>query len=306
VTASGGTSFVLHDFLQAERRAVDTELERLLPRLLDGAPGAITEPARYAVAAGGKRLRPILCVAAYRAVAGPPPAGVHATACALELIHTYSLIHDDLPCMDDDDLRRGRPTAHRAFGTAAATLAGAALVTAAARAVRLGGVELGLPPETRLRLVRELATAAGAAGMVGGQWLDLSAEGRRLDVGELERVHRWKTGALLVTSVRLGALSAGAAPLALAALSEYGRALGLAFQITDDLLDVTGATDVLGKTAGRDQALAKATFPSVLGAGEARDRARRLAEDAIAALRGVALDEPALVALARYAVERDR
>jgi geranylgeranyl pyrophosphate synthase len=306
VNAAGGTTFVLHAFLQEERRAVDAELERLLPRLFDGAPGTVAGPARYAVAAGGKRLRPILCAAAYRAVAGPPPAGLWPIACALELIHTYSLIHDDLPCMDDDDLRRGRATAHRAFGPAAATLAGAALVTAAARAVLIGGLELALPPATRTLLVRELAAGAGATGMVGGQWLDLSAEGRRVDVAELERIHRWKTGALLVASVRLGALAAAAPPLALTALSEYGRALGLAFQIADDLLDITGATDVLGKTAGRDQALAKATFPSLLGADEARDRARRLADDAIAALRGADLDEPALVGLARYAVERDR
>ncbi|HEX7119699.1 MAG TPA: farnesyl diphosphate synthase [Longimicrobiales bacterium] len=305
--------FTLAAYLERERSAIEAARARLLDALLDGAPASVAEPVRYALDAGGKRLRPVLCVAAYRAArggaagdAGAAPDGVYDVACAIELIHTYSLVHDDLPCMDDDDLRRGRPTTHREFGEVAAVVAGAALIPLAARAVEQGGVRLGLPPEVRMRLVRELLAAAGGGGMVGGQLLDLEAEGRTVPIEALTAIHDRKTGALLAAAPRMGGVAAGADDAIVEGLGAYGRRLGLAFQIADDVLDVTGSTAALGKTAGRDEALAKATYPALLGVDGARRRAREEADAAVAALRAVGIDSPALEALARYAVERDR
>jgi geranylgeranyl diphosphate synthase, type II len=307
VSVAGGAHFALASYLSRERRAIDDELARLLTELLPHVPASVAEPIRYAVDAGGKRLRPVLFLATYRAAAGVEPGrGARTIACALELIHTYSLVHDDLPCMDDDDLRRGRATTHRVFGVQRATAAGAAFVPLALQAVAEGGEALGLPEELRAALVSELVRGAGALGMVGGQWLDLAAEQGEVDLGGLERIHALKTGALLVAAVRMGALAAEAPSLALAALTDYGRAVGLAFQIADDLLDVTGTAEVLGKTAGRDEALSKATFPALLGVDEARARARALVQEAHGALSAAGIDDPALVALARFAVERDR
>jgi geranylgeranyl pyrophosphate synthase len=314
-------AFDLAAYLAAEWKAVEAVRRRLATRLLDGLDPAVAEPIRYALDAGGKRLRPILCVAAYRAVAGPPVPGengpgdgesgaqqdaaIYEIANALELIHTYSLVHDDLPCMDDDDLRRGRPTTHRVYGEPGAVAAGATLIPLAALTLDAGGRSLGLEPATRVELVRELCQAAGAAGMVGGQWLDLEAEGRAIDLAELEGIHHQKTGALLAAAARLGGLAAGADSAALAALATYGQALGLAFQIADDILDLTGDSALLGKTAGRDLTLAKATYPALLGLDGARELAWAEADRAIVALRRANLATPPLVALARYAVERD-
>jgi geranylgeranyl pyrophosphate synthase len=223
-------------------------------------------------------------------------------ACAPEIVHTYSLVHDDLPCMDDDDLRRGRPTVHRVFGAGLATLAGAALLPLAVEVVLESGEALGLGEAAVARLVVELCGAAGAAGMVGGQLMDLEAERRPVDAKELERIHRAKTGALLACSLRIGALAAGAGEEALRALTEYGEALGLAFQITDDILDVTGDACSLGKAAGRDEELRKASYPSLFGLDGARERARRCAEAARAAVAHLGSAE--LAALADYVVER--
>jgi geranylgeranyl diphosphate synthase type II len=301
-------SFTVASFLHAERERVETALRRVVDAALDGAPAAVAEPVRYALDAGGKRLRPILCAAAYRAarVGVETPPAVYDLAAALELVHTYSLVHDDLPGMDDDDVRRGRPATHRAFDTPRAMVAGAALIPLACGVVARAAAALGLDAGRQADLVAELAVAAGGGGMVGGQVADLEAEGRTITLDELETIHRRKTGALLTAALRLGGMAAGAGSEVLRALDRYGRALGLAFQITDDLLDVTGRPEVTGKTAGRDADLAKATFPGLLGVEEARRRAGKELENALAALAGAGISSQELVALAAYAVERDR
>ena len=295
----------LDSLLERERLRVDEALAGAAADALANMSGPLREPLEYALSTSGKRLRPILFLAAYRAVAptaDPLPEAVYRLACAAEIVHTYSLVHDDLPCMDDDDLRRGRPTVHRVHGVAHAMLAGAALLPLAMELIVRESRALGLPPERAALLVRELCRAAGADGMVGGQLLDLEAERREVDTAALEAIHRAKTGALLTASLRLGALAGGASHDALAALSRYGEALGLAFQIADDILDVTGDAASLGKIAGRDHELRKASYPSVHGLDGARALARKAAEEAKAALGELRSEE--LVALADYVVER--
>jgi geranylgeranyl pyrophosphate synthase len=268
---------------------------------------AAADAARYALLAGGKRLRPALCMACFRALSGgePGPAHYHFAA-ALELIHTYSLMHDDLPAMDDDDLRRGRPAAHRVHGVAAALLGGAALIVRAAVVLDEAGRALGLAGPVRMGSIQELARAAGAGGMVGGQLLDLDAEGRELDVTDLERIHRCKTGALFRASARLGAILAGARPAQIDALGGYAEEVGLAFQIADDVLDATAGTDALGKTAGKDAATGKATFPALLGLDGARAHGRAAVTRARDALRSASIESAELEALAEFAAGRDR
>lgn len=302
------STFDLNAFLAVERQAVEQAIGRVADTLLDDVPAAVAEPMRYALAAGGKRLRPILCVAAYRAAGGDGRGGngVYGLAVAPELIHAYSLVHDDLPCMDDDELRHGRPTVHRVYGARRALVSGAALIPLACLVLERAGVALDLDARERMRLVQALCAAAGAGGMVGGQLLDLGAEDRQIASGELETIHRSKTGALFAASLRLGALAARARSAVVDALDRYGQAVGLAFQITDDVLDVSSHAAALGKAAGRDQALAKATFPGLLGLDAARRRARAEGDAAVAVLRGAGLLTPALEALARFAVERDR
>lgn len=306
-------AFDLEAYLSAEWEAVERARGRVGERLISRLPGSLGEPIQYALDAGGKRLRPIICVAAYQAVTARSGArrdrvdeesAIYEVAVALELIHTYSLIHDDLPCMDDDDLRRGRPTTHRVFGVPRAVAAGAALIPLAMLTIEESGAALGLGPADRARLIAALAHAAGAEGMVGGQWLDLDAEGQETTLEELEGIHQRKTGALLGASAELGGLAAGAEPTTVAALGRYGRMLGLAFQIADDILDLTGDQATLGKTAGRDLSLGKATYPAHLGVDGARERARAEAERAVAELNRAGLATPALVALARHTVER--
>ncbi|MDX1673816.1 MAG: polyprenyl synthetase family protein [Longimicrobiales bacterium] len=283
------------------------DIEAALADVIDGAGGGpLADAARYALEAGGKRLRPILCIAAYRALGGNPSAPVYRLATSLELIHTYSLIHDDLPGMDDDPIRRGRPATHVAHGEAVATLAAAALIPLAARTVLDAGRTLGLDDATVRTLVRTLCEAAGGGGMVGGQWLDLEAEGHGITLDELEAIHRRKTGALLAAAPVMGGLAAGADRDTRDALAMYGSALGLAFQIADDILDVTGDTAVLGKTAGRDTELEKATFPSLGGLDAARRRARAEVERALEALDTGGIRSDALAGLARFAAARDR
>lgn len=302
------------DVAVSARRLIEREAERI-----DRALGAVSEPAlqstfprlgeavRYALATRGKRLRPILCCAAYRAVSGGEPGPqVYRFACAVEIVHTYSLVHDDLPCMDDDDVRRGRPTVHRVYGTTLATLAGAALIPLAVRVLDTESAALGLDARQRGRLIAELCEAAGARGMVGGQLLDLEAEDRPVDGEMLERIHRAKTGALLATSLRLGALAAHGGEEQLQALTAYGEAIGLAFQIADDVLDVTAKSEALGKTAGRDASLRKATYPSLFGVDGARALAREWVARARSALRDAGIHSPELDMLAGYVVERGR
>ena len=288
--------------LAAERSRVDAALAGLTGT----GNRRVSEAIRYAIRAGGKRLRPILCLAGYRAFTREAPPAVYELAAAIELVHTYSLIHDDLPSMDDDALRRGRPSTHVALGIDVATAAGAALIPAAIRAVRSAGEALGLDDRRTMDMVVVLCRAAGAGGMVGGQLLDLEAEGRAIAADELERIHRLKTGALFSAAPVLGGLAAGAGPLARDALTVYGAALGLAFQVADDILDVTGSSSVLGKTAGRDTELEKATYPALLGLDGAKERAAREVETALAALDAAGIGSGELTTLAHYAVERDR
>jgi len=253
----------------------------------------------------GKRVRAALVIAAYRSVGGRAEGIIH-IATAVEVVHAYSLVHDDLPCMDDDDLRRGRPTTHVAFDVATATRAGWMMVPVAGRVLVEGATSLGLSPKVLKEMSRELFQASGPEGMVGGQWLDLEAERRELDLAGLVRVHRGKTGALIRASCGLGALAAEAPAEQVEALRQYGADIGLAFQVADDVLDVTGTSEDLGKTAGKDVATAKSTYVRLLGVEGARTEAQRLAQAALDHLAAAGVEVGALGGLARYIVERDR
>jgi farnesyl diphosphate synthase/geranylgeranyl diphosphate synthase type II len=286
----------------AQRSAIDRELSALCDRHASDLGPQLSEAVRYALLGGGKRLRGLLLIAAYRAGGGSRDAA--ALAASVEVVHAYSLIHDDLPCMDDDDIRRGRPTVHRAFGVRRATVAGVAMVPFAAVSAFRAARALGLEDTSSGSVARELMRASGAGGMIGGQLLDLDAEGSDPTVAELERIHRAKTGALIRASVVIGGMAAQASPVKLAALGEYGESIGLAFQIADDVLDVTATTDRLGKTAGRDVELAKGTYPRALGVAGAERRAGELVDLACSALRQEGLLNEELDALARFAVER--
>ena len=286
----------------AERRAVDEALGQFCTRYLGGIHPVTADAMRYSLLGEGKRLRAILLIAAYRAVGGREDASE--LAAAVEVVHAYSLIHDDLPCMDDDDVRRGRPTVHRVYGVPAATAAGLAMVPLAARCAQHAARTLALPAAASAAIVAELMRASGGGGMIGGQLLDLEGEGIALSLAELERIHRAKTGALIRAALRIGGLAACAGPPAMAAFDRYGSAVGLAFQIADDVLDVTATTDQLGKTAGRDVELHKSTYPALLGVAGAVERAEALVEDDCLALSEVGLLTPALDHLARFVVAR--
>jgi geranylgeranyl diphosphate synthase type II len=250
----------LREYLARQQQLVDAELDRLVPPE-SAPPETIHRAMRYSLFAGGKRIRPILCIEAARAVSDSPD-GVEACACALELIHTYSLIHDDLPALDNDDYRRGKLTNHKVFGDAMAILAGDALLTLAFQVL----AQLPATGDRRAALIAELSTASGTVGgMIGGQVADLEGEGKPPEAQLLETIHRAKTGALLRASLRLGAIYAGAPETQYAALSCYGEHVGLAFQIVDDILDVEESSESLGKTAGKDAQQQKITFPAVYG-----------------------------------------
>jgi geranylgeranyl diphosphate synthase type II len=261
----------LEEYLGEQQSLIDRVLETWVPSA-DQEPRSIHEAMRYSLFAGGKRIRPVLAIASARAVSDAP-LGIENAAVTLELIHTYSLIHDDLPAMDDDDLRRGRPTCHKVFGEALAILAGDALCTLAFDVLsRLPYVAA----EQKVRLIEELAKGSGTVGgMIGGQVHDIEGEGQSPSAALLEKIHRAKTGALLQASVRMGAIYAGATDRELESLTEYGEHVGLAFQIVDDILDVEQTSEKLGKTAGKDQAQQKITFPAVYGL----DRSREMAEE---------------------------
>jgi geranylgeranyl diphosphate synthase type II len=261
----------LNDYIAHQQKLVDAALHRWVP-LESANPSTIHKAMRYSLFAGGKRIRPLLAMAAAEAVSDAP-VGIENAACSLELIHTYSLIHDDLPALDNDDLRRGRPTCHKVFGDAMAILAGDALLTLAFQV--LSQLE-GVAAERRIRLVEELSTASGTVdGMIGGQVNDLEGEGQFPTANLLESIHRAKTGALLRASVRMGAIYAGATAGKLAALSEFGEHVGLAFQIVDDVLDVEQPSEALGKTAGKDAQQQKITFPAVYGLEQSREMAEQ-------------------------------
>jgi geranylgeranyl pyrophosphate synthase len=290
--------------LTEARERTDQILAAWAARLGELIPGRDGEAVAYALGTPGKRVRPALLLAAYRAVGGTAEA-IAGVAAAVETVHTYSLVHDDLPCMDDDDLRRGRPTAHRVFDVGSATRAGFLLVPVAALVLAEAGRELGLPPEVLGLMAIDLFQAGGAEGMVGGQWLDLEAEGRRLTASELTAVHRGKTGALIRSACTLGGIAARAEPERVAALTAYGEEIGLAFQIADDVLDATATSAQLGKTAGRDAALEKSTFVALLGVERARSEATAAAQRAVQALEQGGIRSGALQALAQYIVTRE-
>jgi geranylgeranyl diphosphate synthase type II len=285
------------------------ERAAMVERALAGAvaePGGpasrLLEAMRYSLLAGGKRLRPVLALAACEAVGGRLEAAM-AFACAIEMIHTYSLIHDDLPCMDDDDLRRGRPTNHKIYGEAIATLAGDALLTDAF-GLLVAASSADAPPAAVLATVAELAQAAGSAGMVAGQAIDLLGEGSTMTIGELEYLHRRKTGALFIAAVRGGARLGGASEAQLEALEAYARALGLAFQVIDDILDVEASTEQMGKRTAKDAANGKNTYPGLIGLDKSWQLARDLERRAQHALDGFDFRAEPLRALASFAVER--
>ncbi len=295
----------LATYLESEALRVERVLERVVVDLESALAPELGAAVRHGVMGGGKRLRPILCAAAYEACGGSRHEKVYDLGASLELIHAYSLMHDDLPCMDDAELRRGRSTTHREYGEDVTMRAGAVLIPAAALQAFNAARALGCSKAQSLAVTRELMEAAGGGGMVGGQWLDLLGEGRGLGPDELDALHRMKTGALLASSLVMGALAAGAATTVREALHEYGRAIGLAFQIADDILDATQSAETLGKRPS-DTDLDKSTYVSLYGLNEARDRARAQSEVARAALRGANLAAPALEALALYVVERQK
>ena len=295
------TSFDLDGYLAARRAQVEAALAQHLDACV-GAPDTLREAMAYSLLAGGKRLRPILALAACEAVGGRADEALDA-GCAVELIHTYSLIHDDLPAMDDDDFRRGRPTSHKKFGEAVAILAGDALC---AEAFRVAAQNRKGREERVADVVFELARASGAVGMVGGQVIDIEATGKKITVDELEALHRAKTGELLLVAVRAGARMGGADAAAMERLTAYGRALGLAFQIVDDVLDITADLQTLGKDPGSDREAGKTTFVDLLGVDGARARARSVMDEGVAALAPFGAKADALRALGRYTVERDR
>lgn len=264
--------------LGADRSAIDAALARIVPPATDELPPPLGDAVRYTLRSPGKRLRGMLLLAAYRAAGGTGDALGLATGA--ELLHAYSLVHDDLPCMDDDDVRRGRPTTHRAFGIPAAVVGGVVMIPIAARTILETCAELGCGDATGRAVLRELLVAVGATGMIGGQLADLEAEMTpATSVATLDGIHRRKTGALIAACARAGALAAGATPASVDALGRFASDLGLAFQIVDDVLDVTRSSAELGKTAGRDVALGKSTYPALVGVESAMARARTLARD---------------------------
>jgi geranylgeranyl diphosphate synthase type II len=296
-------SYTLAAFLDAQREHTNAVLNAIARELPEN---PVAQAMRYALQGDGKRLRPGLCVACYRAAGGTQDAAIQRLAAALEILHTYSLVHDDLPCMDDDDFRRGRETTHRVFGAGAAMLAGAALIPLAFRVAAEAIAALKIPAEAGARILALLADSTGARGMVGGQLLDLEGAAAATSVQQLEQIHAAKTGALIVAACVAGAWAADAQPAQVAALERYAAHLGLAFQITDDVLDETASTAELGKTAGKDRDVAKATYPALLGLEQARAKAQAEAEAARKSLDPATMDGALLRELAAFAIERRR
>jgi len=290
----------MKDYLESRQKLVDEALDGCLPAA-NTKPKTIHKAMRYSVFAGGKRLRPILCLAAAECCGGSAATAMP-LACAVECIHTYSLIHDDLPCMDNDDLRRGMPTSHKVFGEGIAVLAGDALLTLGFEVAS----QAAESPRYSLReVICELAVACGSRNLIAGQVIDLESEGRKVSLPLLRFIHESKTAALLRSSIRLGAMSANATPRDLKHLSNFGRALGLAFQVIDDILDVTQTSEKLGKSAGKDLADEKATFPAVVGLERSRKAAKQLTDQARLALRPIGRRAEALHGLAEHLLDRE-
>ncbi len=294
----------MKEYLEMCRTRVETALERWLPPATTQ-PERLHAAMRYSTLGGGKRVRPVLVYAAGKAL-GVPPEQLDGPACAVELIHAYSLIHDDLPAMDDDDLRRGNPTCHKAFDEATAILAGDALQTLAFK-VLARDPRLTVDDGVRLQMIDTLAVASGSRGMAGGQALDLEAVGRQLDVVQLENMHIHKTGALIRASVRLGTLARpDADPSQVEGLDRYAKCIGLAFQVQDDILDVEGDPETTGKARGMDRIREKPTYPALLGLEESREKAQRLRQEALDSISTLGEGAEPLRWLANYIVDRDR
>jgi len=290
-------------YLKEQCARIDAALDRYLPKETE-LPHSVHKAMRYSVFAGGKRVRPILMLAACQAVGGDTGRAIP-TACAMEMIHTYSLIHDDLPAMDDDDFRRGNPTNHKVFGEAIAILAGDALLTEAFKLTSDPRFAAECDPAARLAVIHEIATCAGSYGMVGGQVVDMESEGAPdIDLPTVQYIHTHKTGALIKASVVAGAILGGADAKALAAITRYGEAAGLAFQIADDILDIVGTTEEIGKDAGSDQARGKATYPAVIGLADAKVEAQNMMDEALQALQIFGSEAEPLREIARYIVNR--
>ena len=290
----------LKTYLATRAAETDAAMDGFLPKA-KARPATIHAAMRYCVFAGGKRLRPVLCLAAAEACGGEISNAL-APACAVELMHTYSLVHDDLPAMDDDDLRRGRPTCHKVYGEGMAVLCGDALLTESF------AVLARTTPTKRYGTrdyIAELAETGGSRKLIGGQVMDLEGEGKKLAKRDLVRIHEAKTAALLTTSLRLGAMTANATPAKLAALTDFGHALGLAFQVIDDILDVTQSTEMLGKTAGKDQAVEKSTYPAILGLDASRKEAARLTKAAMDALKPFGTKAARLEEIASHLLKRE-
>jgi len=296
--------FAIEPYLQERSALVDAALDRYLPdaRL---EPTILHEAMRYSVFAGGKRLRPVLVIAAAEAVGGSAET-VMPAACAIECIHTFSLIHDDLPCMDDDDYRRGKPTSHRVYGEAVALLTGDALLNIAYQLVAEAARKSDLPPSRWLQCMAELGCATGSRGMIGGQVMDMQAESKDISYEALQAIHRHKTGALLTVSLRMGAILSGAEEGPLESLTQYGKNVGLAFQIMDDILDVVGDERKIGKRVGSDASSEKATYPKLFGIDASRTLAAHAAQEALATLRDFDKRADPLRAIARFVAERER
>jgi len=292
----------LREYLAGRKALIDAALDGFLPSE-EFYPPVIFQAVRYSLMAGGKRLRPILCLAAAETVGGDSKT-ILPVACALEFIHTYSLIHDDLPAMDNDDYRRGRLTAHKVFGEDIAILAGDALLTEAFHLLTRRELMPGIPPEHILAVTAEIAAAAGWFGMVGGQVLDVRSEGKTIDLETLQQIHRLKTGELIRVSLLAGAILSGASTAMLASLSDYGRQIGLAFQIADDILNVEGDRVLLGKQTGSDAARRKVTFPSLLGIEASRARGESLIKEALTSLASFDDRAAPLRRITRYILER--
>ena len=290
----------LKTYLATRAAEVDDALDQFLPKA-KVRPATIHAAMRYSVFAGGKRLRPVLCLAAAEACGGEVSNAL-APACALELMHTYSLVHDDLPAMDDDDLRRGRPTCHKVYGEGMAVLCGDALLTESF--IVLAQTAATKRYDTR-DYVTELAVTGGSLKLIGGQVMDLEGEGKKLTKRDLVRIHEAKTAALLTSALRLGAMTANATPAKLEALTNFGYALGLAFQVIDDILDVTQSTEVLGKTAGKDEAVEKSTYPAILGLEASRKEAARLTKAAMGALKPFGKKAARLQEIATHLLKRE-
>ena len=290
----------INTYLSESKKLVDECLDRLLP-LESEVPSTIHRAMRYSVFAGGKRVRPILVLASGESLDGNREVLLHIGA-GIEMMHTYSLIHDDLPALDNDDLRRGRPTCHKVFGDAMAILAGDSLMT---RCYQVLADLPGIEDSARIAIIREIAAATGTIkGMVGGQVVDLESEGKTVDSDVLEYIHQSKTGAVLTACVRCGAIAAGAEPPELHALTEFGNKIGLVFQIVDDILDITASSEVLGKTAGKDVKAKKVTYPAFYGVEASRQKARELVSSALQDIRDFDAGADALRNIARFVISR--